>query len=515
MTTTNNNRLAVLAGLEEENQPLNIEIRTESRETTAPMSESLFQEEEIGSGGGIDRWSFGDKKRLPRIFLFAVVFGILGFAGMFLYSLRGTTVKPAPGEEVKTEPKTDGGSDPELARTKARLGLQTQQQLLNRPAPAGVPNGGSGEIAPRRRESAPLAPVRTRTVAETSPPLVPTAPRVGREPSYRTVRPDRRRREDYSLTSTRPLPPPARVYPSPASVVREEQAIDPEKAWIEASRVGSFGDTGDNLTRPSRTRPVSTNPTEATPTVPVLEENLEVETPWEETYAEESAVLEDRVVRRVKVPAGTRVRGVLETAIVTGVQMEESEVYPIRLTGDVTDRDGRVLMPENSIVFVSVKGARGGAVQLQTDSVLLAKVTDAPDEPISLPPTAFAIRRIDGSPLIARALRSGEGGGGTDVGGLLFDVFSTAAGMLTGGDDAYRNLYQMERVRDIYERNFGGNSDRTIPLVSPGGTGWELEAGTEVSLYVTKGFTIALESPASDNGEVAPEEIETGDGGPW
>lgn len=68
MTTTNNNRLAVLAGLEEENQPLNIEIRTFGGETTAPMSESLFQEEEIGSGGGIDRWSFGDKKRLPRIF---------------------------------------------------------------------------------------------------------------------------------------------------------------------------------------------------------------------------------------------------------------------------------------------------------------------------------------------------------------------------------------------------------------------------------------------------------------
>jgi hypothetical protein len=206
----------------------------------------------------------------------------------------------------------------------------------------------------------------------------------------------------------------------------------------------------------------------------------------------------------------------LETAIVAGGADTDGEVYPIRLTGDVTDRDGRVLMPENSIVFVSVKGARGGAVQLQTDSVLLAKVTDAPDEPISLPPSAFSIRRTDGSPLIARDLRSGEGGGGTDVGGLLFDVFSTAAGMLTGGgDDAYRNLYQMERVRDIYERNFGGNRDRTIPLVSPGGTGWELEAGTEVSLYVTKGFTIALESPASDNGEVAPEDIETGEGEPW
>lgn len=521
MTTTNNNRLAVLAGLEEENQPLNIEIRTFGGETTAPMSESLFQEEEIGSGGGIDRWSFGDKKRLPRIFLFALVFGILGFAGMFLYSLRGTTVKPAPGEEVKTEPKSDGGSDPELARTKARLGLQTQQQLLNRPAPAGVPNGGERERAIKRRHSSPPAPVRTRTVADTSPPPVPAAPRVGREPSYRTVRPERRGREDYSLTSTRPAPPPARVYSSPASVVREEQAIDPEKAWLEASRVGSFGESTGEPSRPLRTRPVS-NPAVESPESSESSDNI---VPTDniargterEAYPEEAAVLEDRVIRHARVPAGTRVRGVLETAIVTGVQMEESEVYPIRLTGDVTDRDGRVLMPENSIVFVSVKSVRGGAVQLQTDSVLLAKVTDAPDEPISLPPSAFSIRRIDGSPLIARAIRSGEGGGGgTDVGGLLFDVFSTAAGVLTGGgDDAYRNLYQMERVRDIYERNFRGNRDRATPLVSPGGTGWELEAGTEVSLYVTRGFTLALEAPASDNGEVAPEDIETGDGEPW
>jgi hypothetical protein len=99
MTTTNNNRLAVLAGLEEESTgPLNIEIRTESGESTAPMSRSLFPEEEIESGEGVDRWSFGDKKRLPRLFLVALAFGILGLAGMFLYSLRGTTVQPAPGE---------------------------------------------------------------------------------------------------------------------------------------------------------------------------------------------------------------------------------------------------------------------------------------------------------------------------------------------------------------------------------------------------------------------------------
>jgi hypothetical protein len=234
-----------------------------------------------------------------------------------------------------------------------------------------------------------------------------------------------------------------------------------------------------------------------------------------EVYPEEAAVLDDRIVRRVKVPAGTKVRGVLETAIVTGGQMDESEIYPIRLTGDVTDRDGRVLMPKESIVFVSVKGARGGVVQLQTDSVLLAGVTDATDEPLSLPPTAFSIRRVDGSPLIARS-RSGEGGGGgTDVGGLLFDVFSTAAGMLGGGgDDAYRHLYQMERIREIYDRRLGGGRERATPTVSPGVTGWELEAGTEVSLYVTKPFTLALESPASDNGEnleTIPDENDSGE----
>jgi hypothetical protein len=231
-----------------------------------------------------------------------------------------------------------------------------------------------------------------------------------------------------------------------------------------------------------------------------------------ETYTEEAAVLEDRVVRRVRVPAGTRVRGVLETAIVTGGIEAEGEVYPIRLTGDVTDRDGRVLMPRESIVFVSIKNARGGAVQLQADSVLLADLASGTDEPIALPNAAFSIRRADGSPLIARASRSGESGGGMDIGGTLFDVFTTAAGMLTGGsgDGAYRNLYQMERLRDIYDRRLGGNRERTTPPVSPGGTGWEISAGTEVSLYVTKPFTFALEAPAPESEGVvsAPEESE-------
>ncbi|PSF35801.1 hypothetical protein C7H19_15360 [Aphanothece hegewaldii CCALA 016] len=494
MTTAN--RLAQLAGLEDPTpERLEINIQTEPSNSTTETSESLFSSDEIESGEEVNRWSFGDKKRLPKMLLIAIATSVVGSGGLFLWSLsQSPTAQPIPETkkpEATTTPLTDE-NDPELGQTKTKLGLQTQQQLLEQPVEP------SPQLVPvRQRTAAPstrVAPsTRQQTVAEARPISSPPVPR---PPISRVERP-------AFVNVSRPILP--KTYPSP--VVRPQvrstvptftplPKVEPQQAWLEASRLGSFGENASSSTeKRNRSQSVIQSYEEQEPT----QETQEVVTESKEVfYSEEAAVLDERTFERVAVSAGVKGRGVLETAIAWSGQTVPEDVYLIRLTEAMVNRKGEIIFPENTVIFVSLKDARSGLVQLKTDSVLLP---DSTDEPITLPSSAFSIRRSNGSPLIAKQHNySNQEKRGINVPGLMFDVLSSAAQMTMGGnsDNPYQSYYQMDRFKDIYDRNFAQQESRPNSYYQqPSISSWELEAGVEVTLYVTKGFSFSV--PIQEN----------------
>lgn len=483
MTTAN--RLAQLAGLEDPTpERLEINIQTEPSGSTTPTSESLFSNDEIESGEEVNRWSFGDRKRLPRMLLIAISV-VVGGGGLFLWSLsQSPTAQPIPETnepEETTTPLADE-NDPELGQTKTKLGLQTQQQLLEQPvepSPVVVPvrqrtAASQTRVAPSRSQQ---TVVRARPISSPPPPRV-----VERSVPITASRPVMPRSYSQPVVSTvRPTVPT--FTPSPE--------IPPQIAWQQASQLGSFGENSvDKTEKRARATPPSSDLQD-----PSMELEGAAGAELEEViYEEEAVVLDERMLERVNVPAGVKGRGVLETAIAWEGQTAPEDLYLIRLTEAMVDRQGEVIFPENTVIFVSLSNARSGLVQLKANSVLL---TDGTDEPITLPSSAFSIRRSNGSPLIAKQHNySEQQRRGVNVPGLMFDVLSSAAQMTMGGnsDNPYQSYYQMDRFKDIYDRNFD-QQERSRPNTSyqqPSISSWELEAGIELNLYVTKGFSFSV-----------------------
>jgi hypothetical protein len=209
--------------------------------------------------------------------------------------------------------------------------------------------------------------------------------------------------------------------------------------------------------------------------------------------------------QRSRLPLGQSFRAKLADSLAWDGTAEVRGV--VELLEPITTRDGDELAPAGSLVAVRLANASGaGLARLEAQAIVILGSEE--DIEIPLPANALLVRGRQGKPLLAERLdRGGDGGGGFDWGGLLFDVARTGAEFGLGGGsetNAYRDIYRFQRLESLYDRYFGQQQQPNPysyrqPRQST--TAWLLRAGTEVELYVNQSFEFGSAAGAAVPGQ--------------
>ena len=469
-------RLGILAGFEEsevkqpqpaENPENSSEVPLNSKQNPTP----LLDEEDIEEEGEINRFSFTSSK-LPIVLLTGLM--VLGGLGIGAYTTFGAkkTVsaksETAPVAEIKTSQ-----ADPEKGELQAKLGFREQNQQLNQintPKPTQTPYPRQSQTTlPTQKRSSHVPssrPVRNYSAPNSSPTLVrrPSVP----SPPTRTY---------YSKTVSPTYAPP------PTVPILEQPEKNPQKVWQEAASIGSYGGTQAKaeISNPAQTE---------TKVGEIGKEAEEVKTGYEQ---EEMSILTGKPINITSIPVGANVGGVLETAVYwdSGNKTREEDIYVVRLLAPLEDREGKILIPINSLIFVSAVVSNSGLIKLQPRNLITIQ-SDGTEKDIPLPERAFSIRRGDGSPLIAKREEYNPNRQGIDGVRLGLDIVKTAAQFgLQGNGDGYRDLYQMNQLEQFYDRNFQQN-DNQFRTPSQPVYSWQLKEGTQVEIYVTQSIRLEI-----------------------
>ena len=292
------------------------------------------------------------------------------------------------------------------------------------------------------------------------------------KPSPSSYRPNSR--SSPVVSSPPPAPPPKVIYRSvPVSVppltsvppVTPPEPIDPQQAWIAATKIGNYGQVtglstqakGKNNPRPNTHKP-------STPNTPPRTAQI--------THIPNQQIL-----------IGSTAKAVLTNSVVWDSMALQKSLF-FRLKEPLNDRDGSVVIPQGAQIIASIGGvAPSGVVEVKINSVLLEKQGEWQQLP--LPPDALSIQGKRGKPLLAKSFTPNNS---LDWGGGATEAIGTAAieTDLPGG----RNLPRViDRLSPSSSRYWSASFY------------WSLKKGIEVEVLVARSFALPLASKKEKNGE--------------
>ncbi len=292
------------------------------------------------------------------------------------------------------------------------------------------------------------------------------------KPSPSSYRPNSR--SSPVVSSPPPAPPPKVIYRSvPVSVppltsvppVTPPEPIDPQQAWIAATKIGNYGQVtglstqakGKNNPRPNTHKP-------STPNTPPRTAQI--------THIPNQQIL-----------IGSTAKAVLTNSVVWDSMALQKSLF-FRLKEPLNDRDGSVVIPQGAQIIASIGGvAPSGVVEVKINSVLLEKQGEWQQLP--LPPDALYIQGKKGKPLLAKSFTPNNS---LDWGGGATEAIGTAAieTDLPGG----RNLPRViDRLSPSSSRYWSASFY------------WSLKKGIEVEVLVARSFALPLASKKEKNGE--------------
>jgi hypothetical protein len=402
--------------------------------------------------------------RYPRIL---AIVGALAVAG-FIYGYMSLTSKDAPATETKPSPEPATSipkvePDPERQKIddlKGQLAFERQRNDLA-----------------ERREKKPEA--EHRPLANPTPPPRPSATSLPVRVIYRNTPAPPPRIETRTVFQTVrvPSPTPTPVSPPDRSALSPAHApVDPAKRWAESAAIGAFG-TEENSS------------VAATPAPEAERETVPV------SSAEEEPILRGRPVPVATIPAGTSVRGVLETPISRSDDEKlngESE-YAVRLLQPLVGRDDKMIAPVNSLLIVRATIASNGLIATTPERLLA--IDSGGEREIPLQGASISLRKEGGAPLIARRETSIGRGRSLDPGTLAIGIAQTALPFLSGGgnnSDSFEQFYRMQQLQNFYERNFAperGIEERN-ELQDPRLVTWTINAGEKIVIYFNRAIRV-------------------------
>ena len=289
----------------------------------------------------------------------------------------------------------------------------------------------------------------------------------------------------------KPVSPPTTGKP-----IAKPVELPPEKAWLVAAKLGSYGQV--SLEETSRGNyQVYSGYHEANSREIVRVNNQpsnqingqdRAENEFFSTvnYAEEAPVLLREPRSRMKIIVGSRARGIFNRAISwdnSPTALEQR--FVITLLSPLKTAGGSAAIPANSLMVVKLRSlSTTGLVQFEGDSVIVE--TAGSSREIKLPSHVVSIHSSDGNPLIAQRIdiNIDNSGGGVDAGGLAVDVFSTAAEMAE-----WRGASRLPR---IYDR-FAGSPYQYNNRNNPQNIAWFLPEETQVEVFINRSFWLDKE----------------------
>jgi hypothetical protein len=207
-------------------------------------------------------------------------------------------------------------------------------------------------------------------------------------------------------------------------------------------------------------------------------------------YEQELPVLEERRLSVKQIPIGEKASAsVMDSVVWDNNRIYHGDYLTIQLSEPLLDRHSEIVIPENSLLVVRAAPTPAGIVTLVAESFLVEQKGSLREIPIE--PNSLTIRTDDGEPLVAERVNLSEENSDSDLGGLLVDVIGTAAGMAIGdGDNAYRDLYRLNQLEQLYDRHLDSRSRRDSFYSSGSNAVWKLSAGMEVEVYVSRPLDI-------------------------
>ncbi|MEX0271577.1 TrbI/VirB10 family protein [Leptolyngbyaceae cyanobacterium UHCC 1019] len=342
--------------------------------------------------------------------------GAVGTVGLFLLSVNSwddkAATKPPPPSPEPT-PTADPSAQ-EIGRLKTETALRTQTQTIAQTKQNTAPRLPT---KPNTQKS-PLKTASTRSLSST--PVRTPAP-VAVAPPVRSYTP---------VISPSPIARSAPLTDKPLNSVPENK--EPNQAWQDAVRVGSFGqgnDGGEDLSTAepamdSSVSPSSLGTPSSTPSAVTAQskslnsgDTRHQEFGSPQRYdADVNAIMTGEPSQVSQLMPGSTAAATLNTPIVWAedIQQKQPQQFTVQLNEPLLGSDGSVALPAGTELVAQVDAVSdSGMVQLSVSSVVIPSA--AGSQIVQAPPGSLTITGEGGNPVMADNINRERGRFGKDL----------------------------------------------------------------------------------------------------